>query len=122
MCKSVSNNMKLAFEVVPTSLEDPTPEPSTPGFATLYTWLEDQIRHVSEELGPVGDRDMDQRRLALLRRLTSEVDRLNTLKETAWNRHVASYIIRSHMGDADGKGPVVIEKGVLESEFSIRTG
>ncbi|PIL27816.1 hypothetical protein GSI_10970 [Ganoderma sinense ZZ0214-1] len=112
MCKSMPNNMKLTFETMSTSLEDPAPEPSTPGFATLYTWLEDQIRYISQDLPPIGHRDMDQRRLALLRRLTSELERLKTLKETAWSRQLAAHIIRTHMRDADGNGPVVVEQEV----------
>ena len=118
MCTSVPNGMKLVFDVEPTSLEISPPEPSTPGFGNLLTWLTDQIRYVSSELAPIGDHDMDQRRLALLRRLKSEIDCLERMKETAWARVLTSHIIQSHMSSTDQSGPLSFERGMLKLDHS----
>ncbi|PIL33820.1 hypothetical protein GSI_04445 [Ganoderma sinense ZZ0214-1] len=109
MCRLVPNYAKLAFNAVPTSFDEPVPHPSTPGFGTLYTWLQDQTRYVSEDLVPIGDRGMDQTRLALLRRLTLEIERLEGLKEKAWAEHLVTHIIRTQMPDTDEKGPLLIK-------------
>ncbi|PIL24708.1 hypothetical protein GSI_12594 [Ganoderma sinense ZZ0214-1] len=110
MCKLVPDGMKLTFDGVPASIESSAPEPSTPGFRTLAMWLQDQVRYVSEELAPIGDHDMDQRRLALLRRLTSEIDRLQQIKETAWAGHIAAHIMKSHMSETDQNGPLCVKR------------
>lgn len=75
------------------------------------------MRYVSEELAPIGDHDMDQRRLALLRRLTSEMNRLQQMKETAWARLLVTHIIQSHMSGTDENGPLCIERSAFMSHL-----
>ena len=114
MSRSVPNGMKLEFAVEPTPLEFAPPEPSTPGFRTLFTWLKEQVRYVSDDLAQIGNHDMDQQRRSVLRRLESEINRLQEMKETAWARLPATHYIQSHMSGTDHNGPLCIERGMLE--------
>lgn len=116
MCRSVLNYAKLAFNVIPTSFDAPVPDPSTPGFGTLYTWLQDQTRYISQELIPIGDRGMDQTRLALLRRLALEIERLQGLKEKAWTEHLVTHIVRTQISEADEKGPLPMTRSTFNPE------
>ena len=118
MRRLVPNGMKLAFDVEPSSSEYLAPEPATPCFRTFSTWLTNQTHYLGDELTPIGDHDMDQQHLAVLRRLKSEIDHLQGMKETAWARLLATHIIRSHMSGADEKGPLSIERGTLGSKHN----
>ena len=117
MCILVPNDLTLAFDAEPTSASTPTPEPTTPSFRTFHAWLLDQMRYVSKELAPIGDHDMDQRRVALLRRLTSEMNRLQQMKETAWAHLLVTHIIQSHMSGTDENGPLCIERSTCISHL-----
>ncbi|OJT02580.1 hypothetical protein TRAPUB_6902, partial [Trametes pubescens] len=55
-------------------------------FESLRDWARDTLTLLQTELLPIGDRDADQRRLAQIRRLEQELQRLQRLEAHCWDR------------------------------------
>ena len=110
MAKGASKNMSLTFRQDPTSLTDPAPEPREASYTGTYRWLTEQRRYVEDEMLPIGDRGADNRRLALLGKLNKEIERLDGMKQRAWARRVAEWLVRASLSGEEG--PLFVKRGV----------
>ena len=113
-------DIRLTFATEPRTLSDPAPEPREAHFVGSYNWILEQRRYIEELLLPIGHHDMDQRRLALLRYVDQQVDRMDRMKARAWCKCVAEHLIREHLQRDNDQGPVVVKHGVERRVLSAR--
>ena len=110
--RTVPRTLRLTFETPPETLADPAPQPMDGKFVAYYRWLEDQRRHVTEDLQPLGHNDADGKRQAMIRALEVEVRRLDRMKEREWCRYAVDVLVRPHLREHDVSGPMAVPLGI----------
>ncbi len=99
--KSAPVTMELRFTQQPQSLTDVAPDPTDTAFVGACHWLSEQRQYV-EGLEPLGNQDVDSRRLALLGKLNLAAERLEGAKQRAWNKCLADWFLRERMSGKSG--------------------
>ncbi|KAJ3016340.1 hypothetical protein NUW54_g823 [Trametes sanguinea] len=103
--------MQLDFATPPTSLLDPVPDlkPSSAENALYYSIKEVLLGYRSEleHMPPINDKDLDNRRAALIRKADAHLQVLEQRKAEAWDAEVVRVVLAELSTD---KGPLVIRK------------
>ncbi|CDO77460.1 hypothetical protein BN946_scf184881.g3 [Trametes cinnabarina] len=107
MGRTVPKHFKLSFSVRLSTMADPCPEPDEAKFVGFYRWVTEQRRYLSESLAPLGHKDLDRRREAMIAKLDSELARLDSMKERAWSSHAFQTVILARLAPGVD-GPVVV--------------
>ncbi|KAJ2992382.1 hypothetical protein NUW54_g7948 [Trametes sanguinea] len=114
--RHIPATMTLAFVTPPKSVRDPAPDLSTSGADnTLYFSLREvllEYRAELERMAPIDDKDLENRRAALIRKADAHVRLLETRKAEAWDAEVIRVVLAELSMD---RGPLVEHSDDLRS-------
>ena len=112
--KLIPAKLNLDFSSVPDTLKisDGVPEPTGGNaqnslYFSLRNKIEDQRRRL-QNLSPIGDKDMDHRRAALIISADDMLRRLEHLRDDAWTEHLLSRFLQL---SSSQDGPLVVQTG-----------
>ncbi|KAJ2965991.1 hypothetical protein NUW54_g13937 [Trametes sanguinea] len=117
---------RLVFSVSPTTSTDPV-APLAPDaaenkeFMSYRTWLRERNAFLDTELASIGDKDADNRRASLLRRMESELRRLDDLEEYCWDRTKILTKLPGLYFLSDAAEPIIIPPRALSRPSNGRT-
>lgn len=120
--RRLSQNPKLTFSFTPNSLDDP-PAPlqlsdkDSSAFSAARDWFNNRL-YVLRSLEPLGNRDLDRRRWALIQEMVSGLESMSAMERVAWEREKVLAGLYGLPDQKDTSGPRVYSTG----EHNIVTG
>lgn len=101
----------LRFKSPPTSLDEPQApldekHDTTARFLQTWTWL-NTTSQVLEQPSPLDDKDLTRRNEVLNNKIKREIQRLDSLKDIAWNRLRVQCGLFSEPGSQEDRTPII---------------